>query len=272
MKRKSSQVKSSQIKIIILKSWHDSGMNLVLVYFMYFFTQVRQRWEDLKTNNPGQAVQLRKDFVLKPKGQRNFQGLVTMTRTVTRTSELALKQKMMEYTRRTYYQRFRGEGYSDDEIAAMWTAATTAEKFQKKLAFKKGKVVWVWAPLPRTASKKDIMAASLSGEQEQLHVGEGTAADMLTGAHGVNIDVGSSGSMFGCLSDKLDGGADYDERDNMVPPIGDKKASKSSSSSSGIGLKTRNECLLSWKSFQVCYLFVRLCVVNEEALKSIQMK
>ena len=183
----------------------------------------------MKKSDPEQARNIRAQVVLQPKGQRNFNQLVTMTRTVTRTSELALKEKMQEYSLRSFYIRFRGEGLEDPDIAKMWSSATTADKFHKKLAFKKGNVVWCWWPLPRTASKKDILSSALIGESEQLHVGQKTAADMLTGSSSVKLDAGSSGHL-GAMSNHFDAGDDFNEYDNIIPALGDKPATKGSDS------------------------------------------
>ena len=163
--------------------------------------------------------------VLKPNGERNFTQLVTMTKQITRSTEVAMKQKLREYCIRTFYMRYRGEGYSEPEIEAMWVAATTPEMFRKKMAFKKGQVDWVWRPLARTASKKDIMTGTLKGESEQLHVSKDTASDMLTGKQSISVDSGHLLGVGSAFDD--DGFQDLCFGDaklqNEVPALGESK-------------------------------------------------
>ena len=181
--------------------------------------EVRDDWATLRKDQPDQAMALRKQHVVRPKGERNFNQLVSMTKQITRSTQVALKQKMQEYTKRTFYNRYRGEGYADTEVEAMWVAATTPEMYRKKLAFKKGKVEWVWQPLARTASKKDILTDSLQGEVEQLHVSKDTAADMLLGKQGIHVDAGSLLDAGMPSDDDVFWGNDL--RENEVPALGD---------------------------------------------------
>ena len=153
---------------------------------------MRKSWDAFRVAQPEQSRELRLSHVVRPKGSRDFTGLVKLYKQAVRTTEVSMNQKVMEYCRRTFWSRYRFEGYTEDEILAMWEASTTADCFKQGLAFKKGSVVWVWKPLPRSASKKDIVACAVSGQAEEMSVGAGTAADMLFGPQALSVGGGSS--------------------------------------------------------------------------------
>ena len=60
--------------------------------------EVRDDWATLRKDHPDHSMALRKQHVVRPKGERNFNQLVSMTKQISRSTQVALKQKMQEYT------------------------------------------------------------------------------------------------------------------------------------------------------------------------------
>ena len=210
--------------------------------------QAKAAYAAMKLTDPAQAAEAF-ELLRGPKlpdgtrGERNLKGFVTLISGWQRSRQLSLDTGNREMDEKDFYGYWRGRNRDDPSIARKWARATKPEMFQRKLAWhnKKGKAI-VWQRLQREINNKDMVIASLGGENEKMHCSKAAAQEMMTRDSGLSLHHSAKG-MFGGLASLVDGDHSDDsseeeqvkgkQDDQLEVATRNKKAKKVLSSSSG---------------------------------------
>ena len=106
-----------------------------------------------------------------------------MIKKTQRVAEVSMNTELEEYTKRSFYRRMRKEDFADSEIHQKWASATSTARYQTGLAEMRGKVEWIWWPVPRRRQHRDVLRTTLSTPGDKMTMGQKSAEDMLQGAH-----------------------------------------------------------------------------------------